>query len=126
MAAWKALIIEDEDDSAEVVKRILAHHDINFSHAFTAEDALIMLAEDPPDVFIVDLRLPGMSGWEFLEEVRSDSGSGSAYIPAVAVTAYHSISVAEQALEAGFAAYFPKPITVTSFAQDVSTLIGGM
>ncbi len=122
MTPWKALIIEDEDDSAEVVKRILAYNDITFSHASTAEDALIMLEEDPPDVFIVDLRLPGMSGWEFLDAVRRDSGS--AFIPAVAVTAYHSISVAEQALKAGFAAYFPKPITATTFAQDVSVLLG--
>jgi AmiR/NasT family two-component response regulator len=40
------------------------------------------------------------------------------------VTAYHSTDVARQAIEAGFAAYFPKPIDTTSFVRDLAGILG--
>jgi CheY-like chemotaxis protein len=45
-------------------------------------------------------------------------------VPAVAITAYHSINVARQAIEAGFEAYFPKPLDTTSFVRELSRIVG--
>ena len=60
MADWRALIVEDEDDSAEVVTRILDFHRKTYSVANTAEEALTLLESEIPDVFIVDLALPDL------------------------------------------------------------------
>lgn len=121
MDNWHALVIEDEADSAEVVERILKFHRINYSISHSAEDALEAMKQVLPTVLIVDLALPGMDGWGFLDAVRRDPET--AHIPAVAVTAFHSTNVAQQAIQAGFAAYFPKPIEATSFVRELERVV---
>lgn len=121
MQDWHVLIIEDEADSADVVSRILKYHGIEHHAAPTAEDALDMLEDLLPTLLIVDLMLPGMDGLEFLQHVRSTADFSD--IPAVAITAYHSTDVAEEALSTGFDAYFSKPLEATSFVRELERLI---
>jgi CheY-like chemotaxis protein len=123
MHNWNVLVIEDEADSAEVVARILKFHNIACRVAGTAEEALTLMREQKPTLLIVDLALPGMDGWEFLKTVRSDPDT--AQIHAVAVTAFHSTSVAQKAIEAGFNAYFPKPLEPTSFVRELERILNG-
>jgi CheY-like chemotaxis protein len=121
MTNWHALIIEDEDDSAEVVGRILTYHKISHVTASSAEDALSILETETPTILIVDLALPKMDGWGFLQAVRSNPAT--AEIPAVAVTAFHSTRVANEAILAGFDAYFSKPIDATSFVRELERVV---
>jgi CheY-like chemotaxis protein len=123
MLNWKALVIEDEVDSAEVVERILRYHNIVHAVAESAEEALSIVDEFKPTLLIVDLALPGMNGWDLLRELRNKPSTAS--IPAVAVTAFHSINLAQQAIKAGFIAYFPKPIEATSFVRELERVISG-
>ncbi len=118
---WRVLIIEDEADSSEVVREMFEYNGISSWAAPNAEVALQMIADVQPNLFVVDLALPGMDGWGFLKQVREDPATSA--IPAVAITAYHSINVARQAIEAGFAAYFPKPLDTTSFVRELSRIL---
>ncbi len=118
-----ALVIEDEADSADVVARILQFHRISYAVAASAEEALDMMEPEKPTLLIVDLALPGMDGWEFLKTVRDNPAT--AHLPAVAVTAYHSTNVAQEAIKAGFDAYFPKPIEATSFVRELERILNG-
>jgi CheY-like chemotaxis protein len=118
---WRVLVIEDESDSTEVVREMLEYNGIQSWAAATAEEALQMIPEVQPNLFVVDLALPGMDGWGFLKTVREDPATAD--VPAVAITAYHSINVARQAIEAGFAAYFPKPLDTTSFVRELSRIL---
>ncbi len=118
---WRVLIIEDESDSSEVVREMLEYNGIQSWAAPDAENALKMIPDVQPNLFVVDLALPGMDGWGFLKAVREDVTTAN--IPAVAITAYHSINVARQAIEAGFAAYFPKPLDTTSFVRELSRIL---
>src|SRR5947207_7838915 len=114
---WRILVIEDEADNTEIIREMFEYNAIQSWSAATAEDALQMVSEVQPNLFVVDLALPGMDGWGFLKTVREDPSTND--IPAVAITAFHSINVARQAIEAGFAAYFPKPIDTTSFVREL-------
>lgn len=114
---WRVLIVEDEPDSSEVVQGILESYQIQFWWAATAEEALEMLPHVAPNLLVVDLALPGMDGWGLLKTLRQNEAT--AHIPAVAVTAFHSTAVARQAIEAGFAAYFPKPIDTAAFVIEL-------
>src|SRR5574341_961671 len=118
---WNVLVIEDEADSAEVVARILKFHNIPCQVVGTAEEALTLIREQKPSLLIVDLALPGMDGWELLAAVRSNPDT--AHIHAVAVTAFHSTSVALKSIEAGFNAYFPKPLEATSFVRELERIL---
>ncbi len=121
MNAWKVLLIEDDSYSADVVSRILTYHKIEHTIVASAEGALELLKQDTPNLLIVDLALPGMNGWDFLKTVRRDPAN--AHIPAVAVTAFHSTLVAQQAIEMGFNAYFAKPIEATSFVRELERVL---
>ena len=118
-----ALIVEDEVDSAEVVERILTYHNISFVTTHNAEDALLTLQTEAPTVLIIDLALPGMDGWGLLKEVKNSPETS--HIPAVAITAYHSTDVAQEAIDAGFNAYFPKPVEATSFVRELERIVAG-
>jgi CheY-like chemotaxis protein len=121
MMNWQALVIEDEADSMELVQGILEYHGIRSMGAGSAEDAFQALESKTPDLFIVDLALPGMDGWGFLKQLKEDSRWS--HIPRVAVTAYHNPFLAEKAIEAGFHAYFAKPIDATSFVRELQGII---
>jgi CheY-like chemotaxis protein len=111
------LVVEDDQDGQEVVARLLRYHNISFHIVFTAEDALEALNLGKYTGAIFDLALPGMDGWSLLEAVKANPATQE--LPCVAVTAYHSAEVAVKAIEAGFAAYFPKPLESTSFVREL-------
>ncbi|NDJ76796.1 MAG: response regulator [Chloroflexi bacterium] len=118
---WQVLVVEDEADSMEVVQGILEHAGINCIPAMTAEDALHILQNTVPTLIIVDLALPGMDGWGLLNELQADHRLVA--VPRVAITAYHTLELADKALQAGFDAYFPKPIEATSFVSDLQGIV---
>jgi CheY-like chemotaxis protein len=117
LSDWYVLLVDDEEDAQAVLVPILEHNRISVDTAFTAEEALDKLKDHSPTLAVVDLGLPGMNGWDMLATMQGDPYLSR--IPVVAITAFHSITVAEEALKAGFAAYFPKPINSRTFVQDL-------
>jgi len=121
MNDWQVLVIEDENDSMEVVQGLLEHRGIRSVGVSTGEDALNVLENMRPTLIIVDLALPGLNGWELLERFKADPALSD--IPRVAMTAYHTAELAEQAIEAGFHAYFAKPLDATSFVRELENIV---
>jgi CheY-like chemotaxis protein len=120
---WNVLVVEDEADSMELVQGILSYYGIRSVGAATGEDALRVLEDMNPTLVIIDLALPGLNGWELLQQLRPDPRF--ARVPLVAITAFHTPELAEQAIEAGFDAYFPKPIDATAFVRELQTIVYG-
>lgn len=118
---WRILVVEDEFDSLQVVSRILQHHGVHVSVARNGHECLELMPELMPTLVIMDLALPEMDGWETLAKIRATPAI--AHIPVVAITAYHSVNVAEDARRAGFNAYFPKPLETTSFVQKLAAVL---
>ncbi len=115
---WQVLLVEDEPDAQEVVSNILEHYGATVLSAYSAEEALEILNDQHPAVALIDLALPQMNGWDLLKIIQSNPGLAD--IPAIALTAYHSTSVAQAAIEAGFVAFFPKPINAHTFVEDLT------
>lgn len=118
---WRVLVVEDEFDSIQMVSKILRHHGAEVTVAHNGHECLDLLKDMEPTVVIMDLALPEMDGWETLHQIRT--GGQMAHIPVVAITAYHSVNVAEDAAEAGFDAYFPKPLNTNSLVSKLATII---
>ena len=108
------LIVDDNQDSREVIGDILSHHGLRVEMAISAEGALELLTEGRFDLVVIDLRLPGMSGWELVQTIQAQAA-----IPCVAITAYHNPQVTQEIHAAGFVAYFPKPLDERTFAQEL-------
>ena len=118
---WKVLIIEDEPDSLALIQTILDHRHIASHGVRTAEEALEIMDEVHPTLLIIDLALPHMDGWGFLQHLRENPSLNS--VPKVAITAFHTPLLAAKAISAGFDAFIPKPIDVTSFIEDLDDIV---
>lgn len=115
------LVVEDNIDSQEVVGRILRHLRIHTSVVSSSEEAIGLLEVQQYHLAVIDLALPQMDGWGLLDYIRQQPFSST--MPTIAVTAYHSPEVAVKAIEAGFDAYFPKPLDTSQFIRQLQDII---
>ena len=110
------LYVEDNHANLELVKQLLGRRkDLRL---LTAIDALvgISLARDhQPDLVLMDINLPGLSGFEALKVLKKDKTT--AHIPVVAVSANAMMGDIKRGLEAGFLHYVTKPIKVDLFME---------
>ena len=121
MNAWRILVVEDEPDGQEVVSDILAHFNIEADITDQAESALEYLAANDYNAIITDLALPGMDGMELLRHIKSDDRT--AHLPCMAITAYHSSVVKQQAIANGFDAYLPKPLNDYMLIRELERIL---
>ncbi|MCC7450583.1 MAG: response regulator [Anaerolineae bacterium] len=117
MNAPYILVIDDNSDSQGLIALILRHYQISFDMVSSAEDGLMMLSCCDYSAVVVDLVLPDMDGWTFLERMRRNPRS--VHTPCLAVTAFHHADVDLEALQAGFAAYFFKPLDAAAFIDTL-------
>lgn len=123
MNSWYVLVVEDDPDGQEVVTRMLRHHGIPAVMADSGETAVALLNAHQYTAAIIDLALPGIDGWAVLKAIRQDLNLAN--LPCIAVTAFHSADVAVKAIQAGFNAYFPKPLDATSFVRELQHVVTG-
>jgi two-component system cell cycle response regulator DivK len=121
VSEWKVLVVEDTDDDLAMVSKILGFHGIQVYVARNGEQCLDMLYDVHPDLVIMDLAMPGMDGWQTLAAIRSDAHFAG--LPIVAATAYYNTDMGDEAHNAGFDAYFEKPLNPRSLVQNLSELI---
>jgi len=102
------LIVEDEPKMMRLLELSLAEENFTTRSASDAETGLKILAQEPIDLVITDLKLPGMNGLEFLQAVKRTNAS----IPAVVMTAYGTVETAVEAMKAGASDYVLKPFSL--------------
>jgi CheY-like chemotaxis protein/two-component sensor histidine kinase len=114
------LLVDDEEDSREVVAGILAHHGAVVLPAASVADALVALRQERVDVLLTDIAMPGEDGYDLIRRLRKlDAGVG---LPAAALTAFASEDDRQRALEAGFQVHLSKPIDPQILIETVETL----
>jgi CheY-like chemotaxis protein len=123
MTDRRVLVVEDDPDGQEFVAVALENMGFTVDVTDNGERATEMLfAGDPHySAIVIDLALPGMDGWELLTRILANPATQNT--PCIAVTAFHNFKLREQALSAGFTAYFPKPIDSTSLGREINRLI---
>lgn len=121
ISSWNVLVVEDEADSMELVQEVLSYHGIQSMGATSGQEALHFLKDITPTLIIMDLALPDLDGWGLLKTLKANKTLSR--VPCVAITAFHTPELAEQAIMAGFSAYFAKPIDATSFVRELQTIV---
>lgn len=102
------LCVEDDDNNAYLLQRRLARDGLAVHHVASAEQGLRALARRRYDLVLLDLKLPGMDGWAFLDAVRR--GERPDDVPIIVLSAHVLKDEAERALAAGANAFLPKPL----------------
>jgi CheY-like chemotaxis protein len=100
-----ALVIEDDDRAAELVRLLLEAEGFTVVRAESAETALLMAPRHDLSLITLDVQLPGINGWEFLLEIRESSHLG--HVPVVVIAGHID---SHMALTGGAAAVLEKPI----------------
>lgn len=114
------LIAEDYDDNRELLKLLLTTANYEVREATNGYECVDAVRENPPDLIMVDLSMPGLDGWEVFRQLRSDSAT--AHIPCVAVTA-HTDRDCEKALQVGFDAFVGKPFKTEEMLETVARVV---
>jgi DNA-binding NtrC family response regulator len=100
------LIVEDEEKLRRVLGLHLSSAGYQVKAAGTAEEALKLASE--ADLILTDLKLPGMDGLAFLEQIRSQN----VYAPVIVMSAFGTVEIAVDAMKKGAADFLPKPFSL--------------
>jgi PAS domain S-box-containing protein len=107
--AFDVLYVEDNRSNIEVIAAFLAQHpDIRLRAAGDGPEGLALARERRPDIVLLDIHLPGMDGYQVLEQLRADPRLKS--IPVVALSADAMPHDVQRGLAAGFDRYIAKPV----------------
>ena len=115
------LVAEDEPDIQLFSRLYLEMAGFRVLQAMTAEEALALLASEAPDVVLLDLRMPGIGGWGFLERVAADGGA----VPVVVMSAHGDPTTIAQARARGCAGYVTKPFLPSDLVHALDAALLG-
>jgi len=101
-------IIDDDRSIRWVFEKALAREDIPFKTFSNAQEALAALAGAPPQVVVSDIRMPGSTGIDLLQQIKEQHPS----LPVIIMTAYSDLDSAVSAFQSGAFEYLPKPFDV--------------
>ena len=120
MSQQRILIVEDDPASWDVLRQILEYHKLTVDVAESGEQAIHLLQQHHYHLAVLDLALPEMDGWQVLREMQMNPQTRT--IPAIALTAYYTPSLARDAKKAGFVACFAKPVT-PKFIENIQAIL---
>jgi CheY-like chemotaxis protein len=119
----KILVIEDDPTDRKLAGAVLKMSGHIVRERTSAEEAMVAIAADRPDVILMDMRLPGIDGLSLAHILKSETGTRD--IPIIAVTAYPEQYQRAALLAAGFEAYIVKPIDTRELSKQVERAAQG-
>ena len=120
--AIRLLVVEDEADTLEFLRRLLTTHGATVLTAASAHEALALVRDQRPDLLISDIGLPEMDGYDLIQRVRSEQSPGRD-IPAIALTAYARSEDRTRALRAGYQAHIAKPVEPNELLAMIASFV---
>ncbi|HEX2090928.1 MAG TPA: response regulator [Longimicrobiaceae bacterium] len=120
--AGRVLLAEDEALFHTVLGEFLQLRGYEVLHAMDGEEAVRVAREQRPDLILMDIMMPRMTGTEAVRALKEDHET--AHIPVIAVTAATYGRTPESTAREGFDGYVPKPFTAAQIAEAVRSFIG--
>src|ERR1700747_505541 len=117
----RILVVEDNPISLTILKQLLKAHGYEVLGTPEGLQALALARQEQPDLILMDVRLPDISGFEVTRLLKQDDRTKT--IPIIAVTALASPEYEKKGLESGCDAYIPKPITLGSFLRTIDSFL---
>jgi CheY-like chemotaxis protein len=114
------LLVEDLADCAAMTAVVLSQYGYMVRVARNGPDALAACRQERPDAVLLDIGLPGMSGYEVAKQLRNEFGSATPFL--VAVTGYGRRGDRRQSAAAGIDVHLVKPIDMNELDSILSTI----
>ena len=116
------LIVEDNELNMKLFHDVLEAHGYRTIETRSGVEAVGLARLHRPDLIIMDIQLPEVSGMEVIQWLKDDAGLR--HIPVIAITAFAMKGDEEKIRQGGCEAYLSKPIAVTKFVETVRNYIG--
>jgi CheY-like chemotaxis protein len=117
----RILVVEDNPLNLKLVRDVLTFAGYDVIEAQSGEEGLRVAEQDPPDLVLMDLQLPGIDGTETLRRLRQRTLGP--HVPVVAVTAFAMAEDKERASRAGFDGYVEKPISARALPGQIEAFL---
>lgn len=122
MATKKSILfIEDEEELLSSITRLLLDQGYRVDAVNDAEKALALLPKSKPDLIIADIKLPGIDGFDFFQEVRKDPRLKA--VPVIFITAFNNVKAMMYAKEIGVNEYITKPFDFEYLVVRIRSLL---
>ena len=122
-AGTKVLLVEDNDDSREMLIAMFAQSDLEIIAVASVAEALKVIEQGKPDILISDIGMPEEDGYDLIRKVRQLSPENGGRIPAIALTGYASLQDRALALEAGYQEHLSKPVDIDELFKLVKNML---
>ena len=123
LAGLRILVVDDEDDSREMLRTLLEQSGLRVRVAASVAEALRLFEAEPAELLLSDLGMPDEDGYSLIAKLRALAGPGKT-VPAIAVTAYARSEDRKRALDSGFHAHVAKPVEPVELLTLITTLSG--
>jgi CheY-like chemotaxis protein len=117
----KVLVVDDEPDILLATRLLLQSAGYSVVEAKTGEEALTLMKEVEPDAVFLDLRMPGMDGWDVLEELGARGYLER--VPVIVLSAHGSPDRVERSVELGARAYVRKPFRKDDLTRALDAVL---
>ena len=117
------LLVEDDEDSREMLKVLFSQYNIKTTAVDSAAEALDAIRKIQPDIIISDVGLPGENGYSLIRKIRQLAPAANGQVPAIALTGYASLQDRSYALEAGYQEHLAKPVDLDILIELVKNLV---
>jgi CheY-like chemotaxis protein len=124
LAGLKIVVVDDERDARELLRRVLEECDARVHTAGSAAEALPLIATQKPDVLVSDIGMAEVDGYELLRRIRSEIPGDAGKLPAIALTAFARSEDRTRALLAGFLAHVAKPVEPSELIATIAAVAG--
>ena len=121
IAGVKVLVVDDENDARDVVRRLLENCDAVVITAATAAEAFEKIQVEQPDVIVSDIGMPDEDGYSLIRRIRA-LGTDAGNVPAVALTAYARAADRVRSILSGFQMHLPKPVEPAELIAVIASL----
>jgi len=122
MTQKTVLIIEDEEDAADMFAEMMRVSGYRVLKTSSSTPALTMMTAEKPDVVILDIMMPEISGLDILRQMRKDPALAD--IPVVVVSATGMPADIKHGMEAGASMYLTKPVGFTELREAIERSLG--
>jgi CheY-like chemotaxis protein len=121
------LVAEDDVDAMDIVTTMFRHAGFRVAQAATGTEALAMARELRPALLVLDVAMPGMTGWDVARTLRADAADdeGAPALPILVLTAHAFAEDRMRARELGCDGYLAKPADVRRVVHEARRILAG-
>jgi len=122
MSQKKILLVEDNEFNRKIVRDLLARQPYDLLEAHDGEAGVAAARRDKPDVIVMDIQLPKLSGLDATRAIRAEPETAT--IPIIVVTSFALSGDDKKAMDAGASAYLAKPYSPRQLLDTIRRMAG--